>query len=349
MTISSFGQTIIIELGCSASGSSIATLKFEAPVNGVYPGAVFIEGVTEPIETGYTLFYESTDDTWVVNHPDPYRFFYTTDSPAALTPCTATWVPDSDAGGGANPCDSVNIISCLVQPPEEVCDGIDNDGDGDIDEDLPVTTYYIDDDEDGYGSILDSIGEEFCSDPGVGYSLTNDDCDDLQSDIYLNAPEICDGLDNDCDGEIDEDIPDCNNGVILEYCNDAKTKILVCHNGKDICVSINALAAHEAHGDYLGSCANVREGEVLAEEVPASYDVVSWPNPSNDNFNIKMITPNIVDKVSIEAFDINGRLVHSNTIDGNEDYQFGGKLSSGVYFVRLSQASRTEVVRIIKQ
>ncbi len=90
-------------------------------------------------------------------------------------------------------------------------------------------------------------------------------------------------------------------------------------------------------------------GTDISEENPTSYDVVSRPNPSNDLFNVKMITPNSIDKVNIKAFDINGRLIHSNIINGNEDYQFGDQLSSGVYFVRLSQAYITKVIKVIKQ
>ena len=41
----------------------------------------------------------------------------------------------------------------------------------------------------------------------------------------------------------------------VEYCNDAKTKVSICHNGKNtLCVSINALQAHLDHGDTMGSC-----------------------------------------------------------------------------------------------
>ena len=40
----------------------------------------------------------------------------------------------------------------------------------------------------------------------LGYVLDNTDCDDTRSDVYPNAPEICDGLDNDCDGQVDEGV-----------------------------------------------------------------------------------------------------------------------------------------------
>lgn len=89
--------------------------------------------------------------------------------------------------------------------------------------------------------------------------------------------------------------------------------------------------------------------EEIIEDPKIDFAVSIWPNPSNNLFNVKMITPNSIDKVTIKTFDINGRLIHSNIINGNEDYQFGDQLSSGVYFVRLSQANITKVIKVIKQ
>jgi|GEM_PF-3434659 len=40
---------------------------------------------------------------------------------------------------------------------------------------------------------------------GDGLSIDEGDCDDLDPDTYADATELIDGLDNDCDGEIDED------------------------------------------------------------------------------------------------------------------------------------------------
>ncbi len=96
-------------------------------------------------------------------------------------------------------CDDENVF---INPlAAEICDEMDNNCDGAIDENQ-TTTFYVDFDSDGYGALADPI--EACTLP-EGYVENSDDCDDLDSVIHPESVEICDTVDNNCDGVIDEE------------------------------------------------------------------------------------------------------------------------------------------------
>ncbi len=131
-----------------------------------------------------------------------------------------TWYKDADGDGygtDRNPVEycaqpvgyvawngDCNDLDADVNPGAlEVCDELDNDCDGEIDEGFDVLTWYKDGDGDGYGTGFTTI--ESCADQ-PGYSLEAGDCDDRDPRAYPGAEEVCDGVDNDCDGSVDEDL-----------------------------------------------------------------------------------------------------------------------------------------------
>ena len=89
----------------------------------------------------------------------------------------------------------------------EECDGIDNNCDGEVDEDgaLWSETYYEDADGDGYG---DASSSRLVCEADSGWVLDDDDCDDGDAGVYPGAPELVEGVDEDCDGLFDEHTPD---------------------------------------------------------------------------------------------------------------------------------------------
>ena len=66
----------------------------------------------------------------------------------------------------------------------------------------PAIDWYIDADGDGIGSTSSIITA--CTQP-TGYSFDNSDCNDANASVYPDAVETCNGIDDDCDGDIDSD------------------------------------------------------------------------------------------------------------------------------------------------
>jgi hypothetical protein len=110
-----------------------------------------------------------------------------------------------EAGDGlvadATDCDDADAA---VHPgADEVCNGADDDCDDAVDEDATdAPTFYIDYDGDGFGS--DRFTTTQCAAPS-GYVDNADDCDDAEATTNPDAQEVCNAVDDDCDGTTDED------------------------------------------------------------------------------------------------------------------------------------------------
>ncbi len=84
----------------------------------------------------------------------------------------------------------------------EQCDGRDNDCDGMIDEGAVDTVWYRDNDGDGFGSA--TSGTVISCQAPPGFAAAGGDCDDSDNQRHPGVDELCDGVDQDCNGIIDE-------------------------------------------------------------------------------------------------------------------------------------------------
>ncbi len=165
------------------------------------------DGVVDTDATDRVTYYVDADGDF---YGDPA-------APALLCPDTS---PARDPYGGApEGYSSVNTdcddTTWAARPGVvELCDGLDNDCDGVVDDIDPSwaswgTPYYPDADGDGYGDPLyyyRDIPYYACTLP-PGYSADYADCDDTNPAINPAATEICDGVDNNCDGLTDDADP----------------------------------------------------------------------------------------------------------------------------------------------
>ena len=112
---------------------------------------------------------------------------------------TTSTVSCSKPAGYVMPDGDCNDSDSSINPgASEVCNDIDDDCDRTVDEDATdADDYYPDDDGDGYGDEDGSV-KKSC-DPVSGYAIGKTDCDDADADVHPGAPEVCDGVDNDCD------------------------------------------------------------------------------------------------------------------------------------------------------
>ena len=128
----------------------------------------------------------------------------------------------------------------------EICDGRDNDCDGAVDEGVNQTVFYRDVDGDGYGDT--HIVRVGCG-GGSGFVSSGGDCDDAMSSRHPGAVEACNGVDDDCDGAVDE-------GGASATCSAGPNEIAACVRGACQTVGCDAGFAH-CSGDPQGCVTDI--------------------------------------------------------------------------------------------
>ena len=130
-------------------------------------------------------------------------------------------------GSGIYQCQDQSLICLANQPAFEDCDTIDNDCDGRIDEEL--------------GGESCTLGLGACETSGmIACFAGNLSCQVDNMPSPANRDQVCDGVDNDCDGQIDEDYQQSVINCGLGAC--AASGTTYCVNGEEVndCIALPA-------------------------------------------------------------------------------------------------------------
>jgi hypothetical protein len=177
-------------------------------------------------------------------------------SPAATAAGASTVCVNSNASGtctGVRKCTLAGLTPCTADTPSaEACDGADNDCNGKTDEAgaIGCSVLFSDADGDGYGKA-GSSSQCLCTSVGLFTAATAGDCDDANKSVNGGAVEVCDSVDNNCDGKTDEGCDDDGDG----FC-DASVGVIgspnICPKGKGDCDDASA-SVHTGQTEQCGN------------------------------------------------------------------------------------------------
>ncbi|WP_170110224.1 LamG-like jellyroll fold domain-containing protein [Flavilitoribacter nigricans] len=272
----------------------------------------------------------------------------------------------------ANP-QQEELISVFAQADGQICSTEVNIADR-------YQMLYADTDGDGYGDPAQSLLG--CASAIAGY-VTNDlDCDDTRNEVYPGAPELCDGIDNNCDEVIDQ--PFCGTicddqtidddpiqsgtyvgGVITSggWIAEGSNVIFQAENAIVLKAGFQAEAGSSFRA-LIAPCEPTSTARLPEEETgeaaqlispPPAFRMSIYPNPAGEILHIRYELP-LATTVQLVIWDTNGKekvnQLLSNWADPGaytEELELQD-LAPGIYFISLltDQGLHTERVMVAR-
>ena len=125
-------------------------------------------------------------------------------------------------------------------------------------------------------------------------------------------------------------------------------KVIICHNGKTICVSVNAAASHLStySADYVGPCVSSNKTSLTGG---GNLNVMAYPSPYNSSFNIDIITSS-ENPVDITLYGMDGKILEFYTnLNPADAPPMGAGLSNGMYILSVTQNGIIKRIKVTKE
>jgi hypothetical protein len=89
------------------------------------------------------------------------------------------------------------------------------------------------------------------------------------------------------------------------------------------------------------------EPTTVPVSTPEKLDVVVYPNPTTNNFNLQVITAG-KEAVGVRILDMQGRFLKALTVQPNQTVNVGAELKAGSYFIEVRQGKNVRTTRVLK-
>jgi hypothetical protein len=338
----------------NASVNPITVWYFDADNDLIGDSTISFTGCVPP-PTDYVLIAGDCDDS----NPQisgPVLYYADVDGDLFGDNSTAQTLCQNPGVGYVTVVGDCNDSDPLINPNAiEICDGIDNDCDGLADDGLVFAMYYVDADGDGFGD--EATGVESCSQPQNTITVGGD-CDDANDQIYPGATEICDAVDNDCDGSTDEGL-----NFITYYTDADNDGFGTGSTGLSFCeIPGPGFSTNNQDCDDTNGQINPDATEILDNGIDENCDGVDGilnvselsqgeiellPNPTTDFVLINCKEIESIGRLKIQ--ELNGKVLISQLLNFQEPIKIDvQQLASGVYLVELATPKGSMTKRLVK-
>ena len=282
-----------------------------------------------------------SQDFWIIKlFPDTCEktaFYLDTDNDGFGNSDDSIFACFAPFGYVANQGDCNDTIGEINPTAIEICNVIDDNCDGGIDEGLLLSVFYADNDNDGYGNSL--IDTTTCLTEIANYVSDSSDCDDSNNLIHAMITYYADA-DSDSYGDVFNPAAFCNTFAPPGYVTDST-------DCDDTNSDINPGISEILNGLDDNCNDSIDEGitSIYNLTIP---DFRIYPNPNNGFFIIKLMH---VDQpyILIKIYDITGRMVmHTELLYGLKQKLSPQTLEPGIYFLEISLGADKRVLKLLK-